>query len=101
VNDHDVGAFAVAPKSDKSGGYQASRRMGQLVLWLSGACLNGDNSNGSLAFDLKVAKRLALEAILDLTPTFIGHRDAPWHRLAGHAGGNIYGVAPMLGVEGW
>ena len=60
----------------------------------SSACLNGDDSNGSLAFDLEVAERLAFEAVLDLTPGIMGHRDAAWHRLAGHAGRNIYGVAP-------
>ena len=62
----------------------------------SRACLNGNDWNGSLALDIEIAQRLAFEAILDLPPSFIGHRDAPWHRLAGHAGGNIDGVAPNV-----
>jgi hypothetical protein len=29
------------------------------------ACLNGDDPNGSPTFDFEIAKRMALEAILD------------------------------------
>src|ERR1700730_11845197 len=38
------------------------------------ACFHGEDPSGSLTFDLEVAKRLAFEPILDLTPGFVGHR---------------------------
>jgi hypothetical protein len=39
--------------------------------------LNGNDPNGSLALDFEFAQRLAFEAIPDLKPSFIGHRDSP------------------------
>src|ERR1700722_9762529 len=58
--------------------------------------VHGNNWNDSLALDFEFAQRLSLETILDPRPHFTGHRYAAWHRLAGHACGDIDGVTPNV-----